>query len=187
MQKMLENFKEYGIGDLQKQRKAFIHAVKAFEGEGVLFLICARNYVFKPTDEKAEALIELFLKPAPKTGHDANCLSINISGFTRQKLFKILQTPKVVVSNGAGGDPRQVTNFVKRGGFSKGSAGNYNLVTKALDLAVEDLTNRNSSFNQLKDLDHSKQGASTIPALGRNLVEVLRPYWGKELPQLGVC
>ena len=108
---------------------------RSFSGsvhETVLFLALGHDYWYKPKDLKALGLHQAFI-----SGPDSWPLTLNVS------------TAVKVEARNLWGDPRanlhlsEYNKFKNRGGFTLGGAGNYNLMTKTLDLVTNDLAGSN--------------------------------------------
>jgi hypothetical protein len=108
---------------------------RSFSGsvhETILFLALGHDYWYKPKDLKALGLHQAFI-----SGPASWPLTLNISTAVRVEARKLW------------GDPRAHLHFEddeklkKLGGFTLGGAGNYNLVTKTLDVVMQDLAGTN--------------------------------------------
>jgi hypothetical protein len=97
--------------------------------ESVLFLALGYDYWFNPADVKASGLWEAFMLKG-------SSLELNIPSKPSAEIRALLSDPKVSVRKEVTGE---TVNLKMRafGGFVEGGAANYNLCTKALDVAAD--------------------------------------------------
>jgi hypothetical protein len=123
---------ETGVSRDKDRPKAIRRSFSALVHETILFLALGHDYWYKPKDLKALGLHQAFI-----SGPDSWPLTLNISKSVR------------VDARNLWGDPRanlhfsEYNKFKNPGGFTPGGAGNYNLMTKTLDLVMTDLAGTN--------------------------------------------
>ncbi|RVT86723.1 hypothetical protein DXV76_01140 [Rhodobacteraceae bacterium CCMM004] len=154
--------------------------------ETMLYMICCWDYAYRPSDDKVEGLREVSIQ----NGGEGQS---NVSGSQRRKALAFfdapirLQAPQQTRARGRGVISNDVQVSTYRGpgmsgGVQMGGAGNYNLVTKAIEMTLPECAR---SLKDLGDFDLSKvltQGTKVkTPATGADrVIRQIQEYWGAD-------
>jgi len=165
MNNFLSWCQQLGIENLNARAPVLTDAVKALSHESVLFFLCGRDYIYKPSDLKWTGIEALFFgrgKP----------YELNLPHIALNSMLAGLNGPGGVVG-------------------ARQGAGNYNLCTKALESAA---TGMGATFlrDMVKGVMAIKAGAPAQvkpDALARTLMDMrnsTRRYWMSDLVQIGL-
>jgi len=134
--------------------------------EAYLFLVCAYDYVYNPGDPKLTCILK-FLTPVPYSRGQVSfgtSWSINIANSYSEQIKTLLVSPPVMVSaerkklvptspvgnvkiSQTTGNAIAPAKLATTGGIKWGGTGNYNLITKAIDIACEGMAQGNIHTN----------------------------------------
>src|SRR5690349_8472851 len=120
-----------GIASQAARRAVLTAATSISCHEHVLFFLCGRDYIYNPTDLKAEGIQKLFI------GEDTP-FAINIPDSAPAAIRRTMYAASVNVHTEVG-EPHTYRAFTKAAGVRPGGVGNYNLCTKAIIQAREGL------------------------------------------------
>ncbi len=165
MNNFLSWCQQLGIDNANGRAAVLTDAVKALSHESVLFFLCGRDYIFKPSDLKWTGIEALFFgrgKP----------YELNLPAIALNSMLAGLHGPGGVV------------------GIKKG-AGNYNLGTKALENAVAGMgaTFLRDMVKGVKAIEGGAPAQVKPDALARTLMDMrnsTRRYWMADLVQIGL-
>lgn len=138
--------------------------------EQYLFMLCAYDYVYNPDtlDQKLKFMLNYFFWMPEKTGRndplgvawylnigsphkeriDALLVNPTVTVSIENKAFNAVPAPKgaMVTKSAATGNPTFEAPKALNGGVILGGVGNYNLFTKAIDIACAAIGNMNLSI-----------------------------------------
>ena len=159
-------------------------AVKAQCHETVLFLLCGRDYIFKPTDLKWQGIESLFLGPGKP-------YQLNVGDDALGDIMGRMQRPAVDVKLEDGG-AHKIADFTWKPGIYAGGTGNYNLRTKTLAAAVTGLS-RALVNDLIKQVTEIRTGtvdpqfpAHRLHLYMQDMRNRMRRFWPAELHELGL-
>jgi hypothetical protein len=166
LQPFLTWCEQLGITQKTGRQAVLTNAVKSGAHETALFFLCGQDYIFNPTDLKAQGMENLFIgRGSP--------YEVNVGGAAVTS-FKQIYHP-----GGAAG-----------GGVRAGGAGNYNLCTKALLVAVQGF---GSVFlrDMVKGVAAARTGKTHMTSSGinvelQNMRNHARRFWMRELGEIGL-
>jgi len=173
---------------------------KLLQQENVIFLALGYDYWFNPADLKADGLYEAFLMDQPASVSAEDLPQLNCSAQAKKQISSLWFAPAVSAKRellgGAVMETPQTQGLgdaidlkVRRsGGVMNGAAGNYNLVTKVLDVVVDDFNSSGLAADLQKKLptatgpmDASKRGLMV------GAYKELRNWWGNsDLTKIGL-
>jgi hypothetical protein len=173
-----------GISSPGLRAHVLLAAVKGQIHENVLFLMCARDYIYNPTDLKWEGIESLFLGPGKP-------FQINVGDDALGGIMGRIRNPAVDVKleNGAA---HKITDFTFKPGIYAGGAGNYNLRTKTLAAACSGLS-RALVNDMIKQVTNIRTGAADprfpphrLHLYMQDMRNRLRRFWPGQLHELGL-
>ena len=183
MQKSLKLFSEWKVEQPAQRRAMYVHSSQQFNHENILYLICCWDYVYKPTDDKLQGLVNLFIvNNAPAM--------INISGSNRKKALKLLGNPAAPKVSYEGSNKRAPITLLHKGGVKGGGAANYNLMTQAIEVTLPECMNQVDDPNQgdkmLSKLVQKGAGNLKPTTAAVRVVQQISHYWGAAVVELGL-
>ena len=171
-----------GIASQAARTTILTAAVRAQSHDAVLFFLCGRDYIYNPTDLKAEGIEKLFIGAGTP-------FEINISVGALESFRQALHAPALNVKTEIG-SPHAVGALTHAAGYRAGGAANYNLVTKAL---IEAQLGLGSTFlrDMVKGVNNARTGSSQVSAhrvflYMQEMRNATRRFWMADLPQLGL-
>ncbi|MEM7423282.1 MAG: hypothetical protein AAF334_06125 [Pseudomonadota bacterium] len=183
MQEMIKLFGELNFNQPAQRRKVynFLCGPERSSPNDAGFMLWAHDYIYNPTDAKAQALWKVFIrKYAPleiNMGHNQRAQAMSMLG--HQDCLKLQHTPAISTN---------VTNFKVEGGFKPGAAGNYNIITQVIDFCFDKMDK-----SATLDLRNMVRKGDQIPASvaadwnKEYIADALNPYYGGgALKALGV-
>jgi hypothetical protein len=151
--------------------------------EHVLFFLCGRDFIYNPTDLKAEGIQKLFVG-------EETPFAINVSDAAPAAIRRQMYATSLNVHTETG-EPHTYTSFRRAPGVRPGGVGNYNLCTQALIEAREGLR---GTF--LRDLitqvtaavtnGSDAVSASKVSRMMQNMRNATRPFWIYDMPEIGL-
>ena len=179
MEKTLKLFAEWNLEQSEQRKALFVHGSHKWYEEEIVYMICCWDYVYRPKDKKAEGLYEVFLKPkAPVLVY---AYQTRMSGAR-----KLLTNPKVKAKY-EGSTEETVLSLQKTGGLKAGGAGNYNLMTKAIESTLPDAVAKLSKDEGVVTLVKSgTQGKKPTQSALDILTNYVAKYWGADIKDLGL-
>ena len=179
MENTLKLFAQWNLEQPEQRKALFVHGSHKWYEEEIVYMICCWDYVYRPTDKKAEGLYEVFLKPqAPILVY---AYQIHMSDSR-----KLLTNPKIKAKI-QGSKEEIVLSLQKTGGLKAGGAGNYNLMTKAIELTLPDAVYKVGKDAELVNLVKSgTQGKKATKSALDILTNYVAKYWGAGIKDLGL-
>lgn len=173
---------------------------KLLQQENVIFLALGYDYWVNPSDLKAGGLYQAFLMDQGASASADDLPQLNFSAKTKSQISSFWFSPTVSVKRELIGDAvteaeqaqglGDTANLKMRrsGGVMDGAAGNYNLVTKALDVIAEDFGSSGLAADLQRKLPTA---AGSVDATKRGLMvaayKELRNWWGdSDLTRIGL-
>lgn len=209
MEDLLRSLEKWRVAEPGVRHKLAVNASHRFAAENAAFIILAWDYVFRPSDRKAEGLRDVFIKNEGKMfvnlsfAGRRNAMALLTAGTppvnglaarmalaagpaTRMRGPAVMSAPSMR-GRAAGVSSRPMAGRVagRAGGFRAGGAGNYNLVTKALNIAVPEIdVVIREAVGQPEDFHASEKVAERLHYLLTEQLPLLRGYWGADLDGL---
>jgi len=159
-------------------------AVKGQVHENVLFMLCARDYIYNPTDLKWEGIESLFLGPGKP-------FQINVGDDALGDIMNRMRKPAVDVKWEDGG-AHKITSFTYQPGIYAGGAGNYNLRTKTIAGALGGLSRAlvNDMIRQITEIRTGVAGSDVsdhrFHLYMHDMRNRLRRFWPGQFHVLGL-
>lgn len=130
MKAIFDTFAELKLEQPRHRARFFNYmtSTNVFAYNEASFFLCARDYIYNPSDQKIQAFPRVFLQVG-------STLQVNISGSHSGIANKFFADNQVSIHSAGGKVSRTVSTFRngKTPGMQFGGAGNYNLMTQALD------------------------------------------------------
>ena len=159
-------------------------AVKGQVHENVLFMMCARDYIYNPTDLKWQGIESLFLGPGKP-------FQINVGDDALGSAMDRMRNPAVDVKWEDGG-AHKIANFTYKPGIYAGGAGNYNLRTKTIAGALGGMSRAmvNDMIKQVTQIRAGVAGSDVsdhrFNLYMQDIRNRLRRFWPGQLHELGL-
>ena len=177
MKETLALFAKWKVEQPAQRQAMFIHSSHKATEENILYMICSWDYVYRPNDEKLMGLTQVFIS-------NKGAGAINVRSYNRKDALNVLEKPQAKV-NYEGSNVSAEVKMLRAGGVARGGAGNYNLMTKAIEATLPQCMSK---------VDTQSSGFSALMAGGTNgkkptkaaldLVKVVSNYWGSSIYDL---
>lgn len=208
MEKMLRTFAAWKLRNPVMRHKFLVNSSHRYSTENGLFMVLAWDYVFNPTHQKLECLRRHFLMrdkeltinlsspqrarclailhsgEEPRDGLEAT-LALGRAGPSRGRAGVVTAAPVRARGTGVTARPMAAAGRGRAGGVRGGGAGDYNLATLALSIAVPEIST--IQHGALGQPDYFLAGPKDAPLMHHLMSEMLpliRAYWGEELDLL---
>ena len=185
MEKTLKLFSAWKVEQPAMRRAMFVHASHQRTEENILYMICCWDYVFKPSDEKLDGLVDVFLRPGSEG-------EINVSYRNRKAVLRSLNKPTAPIVMLEGSN-KQVffKKFLRKGGRRTGGVANYNLMTKAIETTLPEcmgqINDVSGSNEKISDLMLGGAGNLRPTPEATKLVRLISRYWGAAVVDLQIA
>ena len=163
--------KKISIANYVLRHEVLKASILAGTYDTVLFLLCANDFVHKPSPVKMKAIIKAFITPCQSSSfrQEPNSYTINLTAECANKAIKMANAIKIWTPVSG----EEMFNFIidSDGGLMHDSV---------LDGAIKKTnTRRNGKINITDDHKRVKEKLSQM----RN---TLKPYWGTDLKHVGL-
>ena len=185
MQTIMKEISELKLSD-PKHRKNFFNYMGQSSYSAyaeAAFILCAWDYIFNPSDEKAAAFPKVFLR----TGSP---LELNLGGKDRSKAVSMLGAHDITLKSfGSDNLKHTVKNFKKDAGVRAGGAANYNIYTNFIEHCERTRYRDRTAKAQQEMVNNGALPAANAAGFAiEETCSELRPYWGdKGLKALGIA
>ena len=184
MQDSLKLFASWNCENPTQRRALYLLSAQQYQEENILYLIGCWDYVFRPDDRKAQGLAELFIRKG-------SIAEINVSSHDRGAAMRMLTAP--LTSRGKRrirGGRQMLDGAPNKGGLTFGGTGNYNLMTKAIEMTLPVCMGQvdDPGLGQNKLSVAAKRGANGARPTKRStdIVSEMYEYWGNRVVELGL-
>lgn len=183
MEKTIELFTKWKVEQPTQRRALYVHSCHLLQYESVLYMICAWDYVYRPTDTKAAGITDLFIR----TGSAGE---VNVSYSNRKAAVKLIDKPAAPTVMNLGTNWKRAAKLLRRGGVKPGGAGNYNLTTKAIEQTLPEcmaqVDDNNLGDKRLSVAVQRGIGNLRPTSQAQDLVRQVAQYWGAGVIELGL-
>ncbi|MBV1880128.1 MAG: hypothetical protein KUG82_00745 [Pseudomonadales bacterium] len=186
MHKFLETCSELGIDKSDQRHKLVCASLNALTYDAILFLICGYEYIHRPSSKKWEGISSLFL------AEDGD-YAINIYPECREHMQRILGPGNLSLKMKSAYGHTDSFDGQSAGVGQKSGAGDYNLITKALETTLthhQGLAQQSTLIEIKAKTKLALQNPKGLSKVGQmtlgEMSQALAPYWGGDLNQLGL-
>ena len=181
-------FNKWRVEQPAQRRALYVHSSHYFQEENILYLIGCWDYVLRPSDEKAQGLVDLFIS-------NDSPAEVNVSAKNRTKAMGILGNPIAhmeIVEGGRRQRKKEASKFADTGGYKigsqKGKAGNYNLMVHAIEATLPECMGKvdGTGSPPLSTLVKGGVGGKKPTPSATKIVRLMSQYWGAAVVELGL-
>jgi len=186
MQKFLKTCSDLGIDKNDQRHKLVCASMNALTYDAIVFLICGYEYIHRPSSKKWEGISRLFLAAEGD-------YAINIYPECREHMQRILGPGDLSLKMNSAFGHTDSFDGQSAGVGQKSGAGDYNLITKALETTLthsQGLAMQDTLIEIKAKTKQALQNPKGLSRVGQSILgdmsQALAPYWGGDLNQLGL-